>query len=957
MSEFNLMSSGGSLVWLIWFILCVGTVNLSLCSPGSNNTSCLEVERQALLKFKEGLYDPRHRLSSWHGEDCCRWEGIGCDNQTAHVVKLDLNNWDTVFYLGGTVGSSLLDLKHLYYLNLSRNNFEGPIPPFIGSLSELRHLDLSWNSFGGPIPPFIGSLSELRHLDLSWNSFSGAIPQQLGNLSCLQYFSIWENQVNAKSLKWLSGLSSLQHLDLRDVNLSESSDWFQMISTLPTTLSTLWLENCQLGSLPSSLGHQYANITHLSVLDLSRNLFDSIPGWFSNLSSLTELHLSYNNFHGPIPNTLRNLVSLEVLYLGSNELEGNLSDVFEQFKNLTAFGLSNNSFTGCIPASIGRMSFLSHLDLSHNQLNGTIPKNIGQLSELRVLRATDNLLYGVISEDHFSKLTKLEQLSLGHNSLSFNVTSNWVPPFHLKYVDLSFCKLLDPKFPEWLAHEKLEHLDLSNTGISDVIPNYFWNLTQFSYLNLSNNQIRGMLPLSFTSSIFGVVDLSSNQFEGPLPPIPTNVYILYLQGNLFSGPIIFDNHENQTIVLLDLSNNSINGIISPNICKAHNLGVLDLSDNHLSGELPHCLENLTGFLVVKLANNNLHGKLPSMMLHTELRALQLKNNNFSGEFPSSLKHCKKLAMIDFSQNNFHGNIPSRIWETFPSLKYLQLRSNNFSGIIPQQICDLSSLQILDLANNHLVGSIPKCIGNFRGMVRRPNGSALTDFNGTVIYIQSYEFFSLLLVRNGLELVYTNTLALANNMDLSNNSLDGEIPESIVNLVGLQSLNLSANHLTGKIPAKIGDMNSMLSLDLSRNNLTGPIPSSLSELNFLDDLNLSFNNLSGRIPTGSQLQTFNDKSYEGNYDLCGPPTSKDCLGHGMPRSPASINQDNTADEEMLWLFLGVMLGFILGCWMVWGILLFKKDWRILYFLFLDELGDKVYVAYVLSMRRLKVMKRN
>ncbi|KAK1265086.1 hypothetical protein QJS04_geneDACA023983 [Acorus gramineus] len=692
-------------------------------TPGSNNTSCLEVERQALLKFKEGLvYDPLHQLSSWHGEDCCQWEGIGCDNQTAHVVKLDLNNF------------------------------------------------------------------------------------------------------------YLRGLSSLQHLDLSGVNLSESSDWFQMISTLPTTLSTLRLDNCQLGSLPSSLGHQYANITHLSVLYLSENLFDSIPGWFSNLSSLTELYLSHNNFHGPIPNTLRNLVSLEVLYLGSNELEGNLSDVFEQFKNLTAFDLSNNSFTGCIPASIGRMSFLSYLDLSHNQLNGTIPKNIGQLSELRVLRATDNLLYGVISEDHFSKLTKLEELSLGHNSLSFNVTSNWVPPFHLKYVDLSFCKLLDPKFPEWLAHEKLENLDLSNTGISDVIPNYFWNLPyQFSYLNLSNNQIRGMLPLSFTSTISDVVDLSSNQFEGPLPPIPTNVAALYLQGNLFSGPIIFDNHESQTIELLDLSNNNINGSISPNICKTH-LVALDLSNNHLSGELPHCLENLTDFVVVNLANNKLHGKIPSMMLHTELQALQLKNNNFSGEFPSSLKHCKKLALIDFSQNNFHGNIPSRIWETFPSLKILQLRSNNFSGTIPQQICDISSLQILDLANNHLVGSIPKCIG--------------------------------------------------------------------------------------KIPAKIGDMNSMLSLDLSRNNLTGPIPSSLSELNFLEDLKLCFNNLSGRIPTGSQLQTFNDTSYEGNYDLCGPPTSKDCLGDGMPRSPASINQDNTADEEMLWLFLGVMLGFILGCWMVW-----------------------------------------
>ncbi|KAK1264534.1 hypothetical protein QJS04_geneDACA021321 [Acorus gramineus] len=698
------MSSGGSLVWLIWFILCVGTVNLSLCSPGSNNTSCLEVERQALLKFKEGLvYDPRHRLSSWHGEDCCRWEGIGCDNQTAHV----------------------------------------------------------------------------RHLDLSFNYFRGAIPQQLGNLSCLQYFSIGENQVNAKSLKWLSGLSSLQHLDLS------------------------FLETCQLGSLPSSLGHQ--NLVSLEVLDLSRNLFDSIPGWFSNLSSLTKLYLSQNNFHGPIPNTVRNLVSLEVLYLGSNELEGNLSDVFEQFKNLTTLDLSNNSFTGCIPASIGRMSFLSFLDLSHNLLNGTIPKNIGQLSELRVLRATDNLLYGKIPAK-IGDMNSMLSLDLSRNNLTGPIPSSLSELNFLEDLNLSFN-------------------NLSGTGISDVIPDYFWNLpSQFSDLNLSNNQIRGMLPLSFTYTIFQEADL------------------------------------------LDLSNNNINGSISPNICKTH-LVALDLSNNHLSGELPHCLENLTNFVVVNLANNNLHG-----------------------EFPSSLKHCKKLNLIDLSQNNFHGNIPSWIWETFPSLKYLQLRSNNFSGIIPQQICDLSSLQVLDLANNHL---------------------------------------------------------------------DGEIPESIVNLVGLQSLNLSGNHLTGQIPTKIGDMESMLSLDLSRNSLSGLIPPSLTELTFMGDLNLSFNNLSGRIPRGSQLQTFTDASYIGNYDLCGPPTSKECPGDDKPRSSTPISQDNEDEDngewsEMLWF---CMSGFILGCWMVWGILLFKRNWRIIYFLFLDELGDKVYVAYVLFMRRLKATKRN
>ncbi|KAK1265615.1 hypothetical protein QJS04_geneDACA024929 [Acorus gramineus] len=119
---------------------------------------------------------------------------------------------------------------------------------------------------------------------------------------------------------------------------------------------------------------------------------------------------------------------------------------------------------------------------------------------------------------------------------------------------------------------------------------------------------------------------------------------------------------------------------------------------------------------------------------------------------------------------------------------------------------------------------------------------------------------------------------------------------------------------------------MLSLNLSRNNLSELIPPSLSELNFLEDLNLSFNNLSGRIPTGSQLQTFTNASYIGNYDLCGPPTSNKCPDNITPRSLATISQDDEEEDngewsEMLWF---CMSGFILGYWMACGILLFKRN---------------------------------
>ncbi|XP_043721187.1 receptor-like protein EIX1 [Telopea speciosissima] len=200
------------------------------------------------------------------------------------------------------------------------------------------------------------------------------------------------------------------------------------------------------------------------------------------------------------------------------------------------------------------------------------------------------------------------------------------------------------------------------------------------------------------------------------------------------------------------------------------------------------------------------------------------------------------------------------------------------------------------------------------------------------------------VTKGREFEYTSTLHLVNSIDLSCNHLSGKIPDGIPRLVGLGTLNLSMNHLTGKITEKIGDLQNLETLDLSRNQLCGEIPPTISSLTFLSHLNLSHNNLSGKIPLSTQIQTIIDcdassSIYSGNSGLCGWPLPNNCSGTNI--SPPAyddgkVDGDHQNEEwmDMLWFYIGGVMGFIVGFWAVWGTLIFKKSWRIAYFRFLS-----------------------
>ncbi|KAJ9560272.1 hypothetical protein OSB04_005432 [Centaurea solstitialis] len=79
-------------------------------------------------------------------------------------------------------GVGSLPAKLQIALNLSHNNFEGPIPPDLSKLQALEILDLSNNKFSGQIPSFFTRMSSLTQILFSNNRLTGTIPRFGSNI-------------------------------------------------------------------------------------------------------------------------------------------------------------------------------------------------------------------------------------------------------------------------------------------------------------------------------------------------------------------------------------------------------------------------------------------------------------------------------------------------------------------------------------------------------------------------------------------------------------------------------------------------------------------------------------------------------------------------------------------------------------------------------------------------------
>ncbi|XAR65510.1 Non-specific serine/threonine protein kinase [Bertholletia excelsa] len=314
------------------------------------------------------------------------------------------------FYTGGLNSSGVLTLPNVSRLDLSQNNFSGPLPVEISKMKSLELLILAHNQFSGSIPTEYGYLKGLQALDLSFNMLNGSIPASLGNLSSLLWLMLANNQLSGEIPRELGNCSSLLWLNLENNRLS---------GPIPPELSNIgrnpeptFDQNRKNGRVSAGSGQclvmkrwlpahyppfnfVYVLLTRKSCRSIwdrllkGYGMFPVCVGGSRILQISGYIQLSGNQLSGKVPLEIGQMKNFSMLHLGFNEIDGDLPPEIGLMP-LIVLNISHNKFSGPIPTQIGDIECLQNLDLSYNNFSGNFPTSLGHLTELNKFNISYN---------------------------------------------------------------------------------------------------------------------------------------------------------------------------------------------------------------------------------------------------------------------------------------------------------------------------------------------------------------------------------------------------------------------------------------------------------------------------------------------------------------------------------------------------------------------------------------
>nr|XP_043624748.1 probable LRR receptor-like serine/threonine-protein kinase At1g53430 [Erigeron canadensis] len=254
-------------------------------------------------------------------------------------------------------------------------------------------------------------------------------------------------------------------------------------------------------------------ITHIQLKGL--NLTGVLPEEFANLTSLQELDLSRNYISGSIPARLAQL-PLTILSLLGNRISGSIPSELGDIPTLEELVLEDNLLEGPLPPNLGRSPLLRRILLSANNFTGTIPESYGNLTNLEDFRIDGSTLSGRIPS-LIGNWTRLTRLDMQGTSMEGPIPSTISLLTNL--TELRITDLTGPSspFPDLQNMTRMVRLHLRNCLLTGSIPDYIGQMTRLKNLDLSFNMLDGQVPSSIGSVDFDSVFFNNNSLSGEIP--------------------------------------------------------------------------------------------------------------------------------------------------------------------------------------------------------------------------------------------------------------------------------------------------------------------------------------------------------------------------------------------------------------------------------------------------------
>uniref|UniRef100_A0A3B4G0V7 Toll-like receptor 8 n=2 Tax=Pundamilia nyererei TaxID=303518 RepID=A0A3B4G0V7_9CICH len=686
-----------------------------------------------------------------------------------------------------------------------------------------------------------GITTNATDLDLSENVIRSIKADSLSNLLNLAHLNLnWANNTKTdygcRALKIaenaFKNLTKLKQLRLSGNCLTE------IPRNLPHSVEKLDLNINKVNM--DELNNSFIGLQNMKMLLLSKNCYFRNPcgksvaiseNTFALLKKLKYLDLSYNNLTH-VPKGLPQ--SITILRLDTNKIENIYKGDFQGLENVKFLDIQgncprcHNAPYPCVPCPNGsidihpdafqRLTQLETLNLGGNSLNYLDPSWFQTLTNLTQLFLEFNFLQKAVTGED----TSVKAFSYLHMLEKLDLSFNYAVGMYLEKLTLSkdFSQLRS------LKSLHLNALVFQSIGPDTLTPLY--NLKNLSHLYLSTNFIIHSDPTVFSKlSHLRMIYLGENRLY------PTTVESL---------PTLRDrNNENSEVSMSPFvkltPKDSIYEVLHRNTKQecANSGRVLILSSNNLFFISPKQFVGYGNISCLNLSRNGFSQALngTEFKMLPNLTYLDLSFNRVDLAYNNAFKELKKLQVLDLSYNShyfkaFGVTLNLNFTQNLPVLRVLNMSHNEISTLTTKEMYSKSLAELI-FAQNHLGKLWKDRDSSYKKLFTNLSNLTVLDisFNGIAkIPDDVYEYLphnltTLRISHNCLSDVNWDKLPFhqLQILDLSYNSLSTLTTINSNITQTLTFLDLSHNHIFHADNCFLKSLKSLTTLSLSNNKLT------------------------------------------------------------------------------------------------------------------------------------------